>query len=362
MRDQAAIIDTIYEAAVLPELWRTVIESIADYTGCFGGSLFSVSASGTMMMASRNCESHLQALMEEGWALRNIRAQRLVSFAKNGFVTDHDLCTETEIATHEIYTQFLRPRGLGWGIGTHIVGAYDDIAIFSLDQSYDRGPVSEEVRALLDDLRPHIARSAMLGAQFRNARIIGALNSLDTLGIPAATVNGDGKVVQENQCFSAFHPVSVGARDTLFVKDAAANVLLKKAIEQLRNHKAPKSLPVLSQTSNKPFVIHVIPVERQARDIFASVDAIVAIVPISFPGLPFKALVKSLYDLTHAETRVAEAMLAGLSVQEIASRFGVGVATIRTQVKSLLLKTGTSRQSELISKFSVFQSLPSFST
>ncbi|MBX9459512.1 MAG: hypothetical protein KL863_27715 [Rhizobium sp.] len=305
MRDKSHIIDSIYEAAIVPDLWVRVIELIADYTGCYGGSLFSVGSGGTMMTASRNCEPHLHALLNEGWASRNIRAQRLVDMARNGFVTDHDLCTQEEIETHEIFTHFLRPRGLGWGIGTHIVGAGGDIAVFSLDQLYDRGPVSSVVRNFLDEIRPHIARSAMLATQFRMERVKGTLSSLDMLGIPAAAVTRNGNVTSANNRFHNHEgEVFTGAFNKLVLRDRSANTLMEQAISQLHLHKIPRSIPLISASSEAPLVVHIIPIERQARDIFSSTDAIVVIVPISFPGLPFKALAQSLYDLTHSEARV----------------------------------------------------------
>ena len=355
VREKHHIIEGIYEAAFLPELWVSVIEDIAEYTGCYGGSLFSVGAGGSMMTASRNCQSHLQALLNEGWASRNIRAQRLVEIARNGFVTDHDLCTEHEIETHEIFTHFLRPRGLGWGVGTHIVGAGGDIAVFSLDQRYELGPVSLAVRNFLDEIRPHIARSAMLATQFRMERVKGALSSLELLGIPAAAVTRTGKVIGANHHLQDHAPdVFMAAFDKLVLRDSAANALMVQALSQLHVQHTPRSIPLLRAGDDTPLVVHVIPTERQAHDLFTGSDALVVIVPISFPGIPFKALAKSLYDLTHSEARVAEALLRGLSVQKIAGQFSVSVATIRTHVKHVLSKTGTTRQTEFVSKFAGF--------
>lgn len=355
MKSRASIVDSIYEAAVLPEAWVDVIEDIADYTGCYGGSLFSVGAGGSMMTASRNCEPHLHALLTEGWAPRNIRAQRLVGMARNGFVTDHDLCTAEEIENHEIFTRFLRPRGLGWGVGTHILGAGGDIAVFSLDQFYERGPVSSAVRQFLDEIRPHIARSAMLSTQFRMERVKGALTSLELLGIPAAAVTRKGKVMRANGLLLAQGAnVFTGAFDKLVLRDGAANTLLEQALAHLHVHQTPRSIPFICAETEKPMVVHVVPTERQARDIFAGTDAFVVIVPIAFPGLPFRALAQSLYDLTPAEARVAEALVRGLAVQDMAAQFSLSVATIRTHVKNLLSKTGTVRQAEFVSKFARF--------
>lgn len=54
------------------------------------------------------------------------------------------------------------------------------------------------------------------------------------------------------------------------------------------------------------------------------------------------------FGLTPSEARLAATITAGLSLQEIATRFGVGIGTLRTQLKSVFIKTDTRRQSELV--------------
>ena len=56
---------------------------------------------------------------------------------------------------------------------------------------------------------------------------------------------------------------------------------------------------------------------------------------------------RELFGFTAAEARVANALLAGSSVEEIASATGVRCDTVRAHVKRMLAKTGTRRQSDL---------------
>jgi DNA-binding CsgD family transcriptional regulator len=358
MPSESSVVDRIYEAAIVPELWPTAIEAVAEHTGCYGGAFFSAGPHGSVFSASKTCEPHLNALVEGGWSERNIRVQRLVVKEWAGFVTDSDLCTDEEIANHPIYTQFLRPRGLGWSVATHIVGADDDIAIFSIDQSYDKGPVSEEVRSYLDSTRPHIARAAMLAAQFRTERIQGSLTSLELLGIPAVAVDRRGKVRFANEHFPGVYPAAkITAFDILDIGDDVARPLFRQALATIYMDHAPRSIPIPGEDGTSPSVIHIIPIKRQARDIFSSADAIVAFVPLSFPGLPFSALVKRLYDLTHSEAKIAEALISGMTVQAIARQRGITVETVRSHVKKVLGKTGVGRQADLIIRFSGFRSV-----
>ena len=56
---------------------------------------------------------------------------------------------------------------------------------------------------------------------------------------------------------------------------------------------------------------------------------------------------RELFGFTAAEARVANALLAGGSVEEIASSTSVRRDTVRAHVKRMLAKTGTRRQSDL---------------
>ncbi|HEY2620366.1 MAG TPA: PAS domain-containing protein [Acetobacteraceae bacterium] len=63
---------------------------------------------------------------------------------------------------------------------------------------------------------------------------------------------------------------------------------------------------------------------------------------------PNRALLVEAFELTPAEVDLVADLLCGLSVREIADRSGRSIATVRTHLASVLAKTCTSRQSELI--------------
>jgi DNA-binding CsgD family transcriptional regulator len=70
------------------------------------------------------------------------------------------------------------------------------------------------------------------------------------------------------------------------------------------------------------------------------------------------SILRALYDLTPSETEVANGLLMGCSLEEIASLRRVALGTVRMQVKSLLGKTETTRQSELIRLLTTLPQLP----
>jgi len=57
---------------------------------------------------------------------------------------------------------------------------------------------------------------------------------------------------------------------------------------------------------------------------------------------------KEIYRLTNAECRLLEALLAGLSPKDASIKFDLTTNTIRSQLKSIYLKTGVHRQVDLL--------------
>ena len=57
---------------------------------------------------------------------------------------------------------------------------------------------------------------------------------------------------------------------------------------------------------------------------------------------------EQVFGLTHAEARLASALVQGLDLQEIARLHRVSVGTLRVQLKSVFGKTQTKRQAQLV--------------
>jgi DNA-binding CsgD family transcriptional regulator len=68
--------------------------------------------------------------------------------------------------------------------------------------------------------------------------------------------------------------------------------------------------------------------------------------PANRAGIPVGWIVDA-YGLTPAEARVALATSSGLTIPETALQLGVSTNTVKTHLRKVFAKTGTSRQAEL---------------
>jgi DNA-binding CsgD family transcriptional regulator len=148
------------------------------------------------------------------------------------------------------------------------------------------------------------------------------------------------------------HPAGLNwrAADRIYLTDRSANALLRSAIRGLDEVDAikPRSFAVQGPHGLSPVVAHLLPVRRTARDIFGAAMGVLILTPLGSARAPSAALVQSLFDLTPTEARVARSLTAGASVSQIAGDAGVSLATIRSQVRGVLEKTGCTRQAELV--------------
>jgi DNA-binding CsgD family transcriptional regulator len=349
------IVDRIYEASVVPELWTGVIDELAAIAECAGTIFLAVDPSQSIRwIASESQLEFITAFERDGWMARNSRAKRLAPKRYPGFVTDLDLFTPEEMDRDPFYTDCLRRYGGGWGTGTLIPAPTRDTLIFSIERGFELGPVSREAVAKLDRLRPHLARAAMISSRLRLEHIRGMVEALDRIGLPAAVIRGNGRVIAINGLLQSFdRQFVVGVQDRLRFRDAAANQLFTDALPSLgAGHKSNvRSFPVQADDQNSASIAHLLPIKGAANDVFCGAVGILVVTPLTAPQAPPEDVLNGLFDLTPAEARVTRAIITGKTVNEVAEEFGHAIGTVRQHLKAVLVKTGVRRQAELVGLF-----------
>ena len=132
--------------------------------------------------------------------------------------------------------------------------------------------------------------------------------------------------------------------------DRRSAAFLTSALETLGRVETADSLsfPIRNEDGNAVCVGHVMPIKLAAHDIFANSYALLFFTPLDQTRAPSTALMRSLFDMTVAETRIARGLMKGQTLKEIAGDGNVSIATVRSQLASVLEKTGCGRQAELV--------------
>lgn len=349
MRDDGeTIVERIYEAAVLPELWPGVLRDFARLAESAEAALLAfdgVSARwiGSSPAADRLAEAHFRqpgALM---------RSHRLLAAQKAAFLTDHDVYDAVEMANEPLFRDFLFPLGYGRGVATAIPMPNGETIIVHAEGDHRLGRLGAEVVARLDLLRPHLARSTLVAAQLAFERGRTAVETLGAIGYAAAAVTPDGVVTFANEAFAAetlAWTTRGGGRVAFTDRRAAAQ--LATALADLDTAGITRSIPVVAPSGGLPMVLHVVPVRRNARDLFTRTAAILVVTRATRDPIMAGALLRTLFDFTTAEARVAALVAAGRTPEAIAIAEGKSVETVRNQLKSVMHKTGCHSRSELV--------------
>ena len=187
MAEDDDIIDRIYEAALLPELWESLLMAFSRIAEAEGALLHSTrDLRSNRTIITESMEGLLTMLREGDWWSRNTRGDLLISLSPNEFHSDADHYTPEHMAQDPLYRDLLWPNGLGYAVANHIPLPNDDILILSIEKAREKGPVAAVAVRRLTALRPHIARSAMLASRFAFERIQSAKEALGMTGLPTA--------------------------------------------------------------------------------------------------------------------------------------------------------------------------------
>ena len=140
----------------------------------------------------------------------------------------------------------------------------------------------------------------------------------------------------------------MAARNRVALTDGRANELLWAALGKDPDT-AVRSFPLRDTDDRASMVVHLIPVRRSAHDIFTGSYALLVLTPVAAAPAPPVELMRSLFDLTPSEARVARGLAVGETLEDIASGGGVAISTVRSQLRQVLEKTGCTRQAEVVS-------------
>ena len=346
------LIDRIYECSFVPELWPGVLDGLAQLSDSRGGLLFSARDRVLKWTASSNLNDIFRAYVEDGWFSRCPRRVCLFGRSLPAFFVEHDFWTQEQLDSNPIYRDFFRPHGLGWSAGTGLQLPTGDHIVFSIEREHSRGPIEKARVEALNDLRSHLARSAFVAARLGLQRARGAKEALTAMGLPALLLGQDGTVVEASPLIEDFgEHLQWRAHNRIALTDGRANELLWTALAALDSNPelAVRSFPLRDADDRAAAVAHIIPIRRSAHDIFAGSYALLVVTPVSAAAAPPIELMRSLFDLTPSEARVARGLAVGETLEEIAENGGVAISTVRSQLRQVLQKTGCTRQAEIVS-------------
>lgn len=354
------LIDRIYEAAFVPELWSNVLETAGELSGSANGAIFvfneNAPTRGRFSDASPRSARALkdvrplfdQFLASDSWKILP-GVMRMHEVQPASFVHVEAFMTPEQIQNDP---QRIAARAVGIGVNlcTAIPVPSGELVTvvfqrWTKDGEYDQAAIDR-----LDTLRPHLARAGMLAARLRLEQAQAAVSALEAIGLATAVLSASGQVLTVNTLLDEMKATFIaGAHGRIALANPAVNALFQEAIAHNHDDRVVRSIPVPASEGQTPLVVHLVPLRRAAHDIFSGAEMLIVATPVSASAVvPAPSLLAGLFDLTPAEARLAVALSQGRALKDAASDSNITFKSGRTYLERIFAKTGTHQQSELV--------------
>ena len=271
----------------------------------------------------------------------------------------HLVMTDSELSRTECYADFYRVHDMQYFAGIRIFMDNQPHANLSCQRSKSLGPFDERADIILQTLKPHLRRALTLHTQFHHLQSKNQAfqNALDAYDHAVVCLNAKGVILGANSLAeSLLHPGN-GLRvylGRLYALDPGCDRLLQQSIhaclqsELLQNSDAESSFQIHRRDEKPSLQVTVSPYRGQHNPGIASVRVMVYLNDPDKQPRRRDALLRDIYGLTKAESRIADLLAQGLNTNEISEQTSITLETARVHVKRILNKTGSGRQANLI--------------
>ena len=193
----------------------------------------------------------------------------------------------------------------------------------------------------------HLDRASIFLDRYEATRVDGAFRSiLEDIPRSAAFLANDLSVIVS---FNRPAAVAFGLREGAVIADLPFEPddieTLRGIIYRVASGRADRvvTLRIRSSITGSPVIVRIGPVEGEAERPLALVMSTELVWPDGFEDT-----VQEAFGLTSAEVEIVRGIALGLPVKDIAEARGRSQETVRTQLRSILAKTETHSQSELV--------------
>jgi DNA-binding CsgD family transcriptional regulator len=370
------LIADLYESALLPEHIPDVLARINAALDCdglhlvgkdedSGGVFASVVIGERIAAAERDYLAHYHRI--------DPRLQIGLNSPTGVVVACHDFLDDRFVSHSEFYQDFLIPHGPRYVIGGNIHRAGGKNIHVALNHLVGRPEFSAEKRREVGAYMYHLSRWAkhlFLADELRGA-VSSGFFALETLGQGILILDDRSAMLFANQAAQRLLGNVLTTRG--FRASWAPGAQLKAQFKQAIRDRQARTLPLVHSVGGQPtqLVLSLLPLPRDRGMGVRMPDGMAAVSRVLDPALPggieaipsaslvvlIRAQTASLaspgryqraFGLTPAEARLADALAHGTSPQVYADTVGLSIATVRTQIRALLAKTGAANLRALV--------------
>lgn len=355
------LLRTLYAAPMRPELWDAVLAGLCRAVNLCKAALISheLSKNQHRMFATfgETTRESIHSYEQHFWQFDEWTKRFGIRVPCGRFALGEEVWPRDLMLKSVFFNEFLKPFDT-CQVACTAIGANNTFDAVSLYRGPREEQIEDERRAILESFLPHLTTALSLRRRLSEleSRVSDMESALDRLSSAVVLLDASAKPILLNRAARLILDAGDGlllSRNGLLSQTPSEHqqlraIIAKTAIAGSRTGRMQSGSLLITRSAKRPLHLLVVPLlpdgAMEAR------DAVVMVLiqdPDASPRLPSEVL-RELYGLTQAESRLARSLLEGHSLSDVASLNNVSHETVRSQIKSVLHKTGTRSQGQLI--------------
>ncbi|SDG27072.1 helix-turn-helix transcriptional regulator [Pelagibacterium luteolum] len=358
------LMDAVYDAAFAPDEWQTVCDW---FHAAFGA--FACIASHDLV-TNRNLGAYYSGHDDAAWASykqhhdqHNILIEALRVKPEGASLRMDELVPPNVLERSKFYTEWLKPQGELNAGGLAVLSNKEHriITFSALLPRAKAEPSTDDLMAVVELIVPHMQRSLRLNQSAH--RVANKASILETFMEEARAaflvLDEQGRPLEVNRQARALFDGGVLTLDfggSLMMNHQAGSNFIQEAVAKAAAGSSDFgdgiAVPIDDLTPSG--YLRAIPLGTQGRQtmhqLMGTRSHAAVIISIS-SSQPMLKAAQARFGLSPAEAAVLSGLVQGKGLKELAADRNTSIHTVRNQVASLLEKTGTSSQKELVGIF-----------
>ncbi|GAB3274085.1 helix-turn-helix transcriptional regulator [Parahaliea aestuarii] len=358
------VVETLYESTFEPGQLEVFLEEMAELTDSAAAGIYccddNTRHSGFVSSIGISA-GELTAREREAGFHREV-GRHMSPPPRSGSITyTQDLLPGKRLHRERLFSHFLQPQGLEQAGCLYVEHGGHHTVTASFMRKTGRGKYREQDKALFSKVMPHLQRSFRLKRHTAGLPLglSSAWELMDMLSYGVILFNSRQEVIYLNPQAERI----VADNDGVVLNTRYLGACRSGESQQLRNllratiaSTIDPAVPLgggdllVSRPSGKR--AYSVMIHPLTPSVFSDDQCPAAAVILQDPEQASEAplaRMRSLYDLTTAESRVANEIMQGHSLEICAQNLGHSVSTSRNLLKRVFAKTETGRQNELVS-------------
>jgi DNA-binding CsgD family transcriptional regulator len=364
IHDYETLVGSIYDCAANPELWPDALGQVRDAVGGAYALIGFIDTS-ELIYDKPPFVLRRNSAWDEEWL---VKLEAILSLMPEGgglFATGVDTSwtqlsrsSEAEFQTSDFYKHWVQPQGLRDTINTPYLRRATMTGLLSIPSYNTREPYGEAETNLIERITPHVRRAVMINDMTDKGKLATTLyrQVLDALSVAVFVVGLGRRVVFTNASGDAMlsngGAVGVSHGSLQAKRVAGLPSALDDAIDRALKGDVAIGIsgigvPLIDDNGER-LAAYVLPIAgKDVRGAMGQGHCAVFIARRGEQQPMAIEILRTMFDLTAAEARIATLIAKGDGPQAIAESLGITVNTVRSHLQHAYAKTGTPDQTGL---------------